>query len=211
MNAFPRPRLRRDERSIESSVPYSSSRVHVTPPHSATPGAESDGRTVVELVLWDLDETLLSSHHLRDARHQSTPCELRQLDVFPGTALHEGVAQVMTKTEDVRMGIVTSSPLWYVEQILDHFMPKVSFDVMVTYEDVPEIKPDPRPLELALRRAGVKPWQSIYIGDSIVDYEACASAKVRFLGAGWADEPTFPRGAEILRHPLDLWAILEAA
>ncbi len=33
-------------------------------------------------------------------------------------------------------------------------------------------------------------------------------AEVRFLGAGWADAPTYPPSAEILAHPLNLIAVL---
>lgn len=163
---------------------------------------------MIELVLWDLDETLLPSQHLRDARHRSNPCELAQLPAFAGTSLHDGVAQAVLGTSAVRTGLVTSSPRWYVEQILDCFLPEARFDVLVTYEDVQAIKPDPEPLLLGLGRLGSDPRRAVYVGDDLVDHQACVSASVRFLGAGWADAPTYPSTAEVLAHPLDILTIL---
>ena len=165
---------------------------------------------MIELVLWDLDETLLPSEHLRSARHRHTPCDLLELDEFAGTALHDGVAEALVAAPGVGTGLITSSPRWYVEQILDHLLPDATFDVVVTHEDAPDIKPDPAPLLLALRRAGIDAARSVYVGDDLVDHQACASANVRFLGAGWAHTPTFPSTAETLTHPLELRMVLEA-
>lgn len=165
---------------------------------------------MIELVLWDLDETMLPSQHLRDARHRPDPCELIGLPDFAGTALHDGVAEAVLGTPGVRTGLVTSSPRWYVEQLLDRFLPEVRFDVLVTYEDVQAIKPDPEPLLLGLRKIGSDPRRAIYIGDDLVDHQACAAASVRFLGAGWADDPTYPSTSEVLAHPLDIMTILES-
>ena len=101
---------------------------------------------MIDLVMWDLDETLLPSQHLRDARHRSSPCELSGLGAFAGTALHPGISDAVLGMTGVRTGLVTSSPRWYVEQLLDCFLPQARFDVLVTYEDVQAIKPDPEPL-----------------------------------------------------------------
>lgn len=167
---------------------------------------------MIELVMWDLDETLLRSEHLREARHRSDPCELARLPGFAGTALHAGVTEALLGTSEVRTGLVTSSPRWYVEQILDCFLPEVRFDVLVTYEDVAgNIKPDPEPLLVGLERLGHDPSNAVYIGDDLVDHQACEFAKVRFLGAGWAEAPSYPSSSEVLAHPLDILTILGAS
>ena len=163
---------------------------------------------MIDFVMWDLDETMLPSQHLRDARHRSDPCELTRLPDFAGTGLHDGVSHAVLGIPGVRTALVTSSPRWYVEQLLELFLPEVHFDVMVTYEDVQTIKPDPEALLLGLRMLGCHPGRAVYIGDDIVDHQACSSANVRFLGAGWADAPTYPNTAEVLAHPLDILAIV---
>lgn len=165
---------------------------------------------MIELVMWDLDETLLPSEHLRSVRHRTEPCHLPQLADFAGTALHDGIAQAVQGTSKVTTGLITSSPRWYVEQLLDLLLPNFVFDVLITHEDVAgAIKPDPEPLLLALRTLGGDPSRSVYIGDDLVDHQACDAAQVRFLGAGWAHTPTFPSTAEVLAHPLDILTFLE--
>ncbi len=165
---------------------------------------------MIELVMWDLDETLLPTQHLRDARHRTSPCDLAHLEAFAGTALHVGITDDVLSIIGVRTGLITSSPRWYVDQILERFLPEVDFDVVVTYEDVTAIKPDPEPLLLGLRKLGTHPSRSVYIGDDLVDHQACTAAGVRFLGAGWADAPTYPDDAEGLAHPLDILTVLGA-
>lgn len=165
---------------------------------------------MIELVMWDLDETMLPTRHLRDVRHRSEPCALEQVSTFTGTALHDGVSDAVIGISGVRTGLVTSSPRWYVEQILESLLPDVEFDVLVTYEDVHAIKPDPEPILLALQDVGSDPGRSVYIGDDLADHQACTAANVRFLGAGWADAPTFPSSAEVLAHPRDILTILES-
>lgn len=167
-----------------------------------------DPAVMIDLVMWDLDETLLPTQHLRDARHRTSPCNLAQLAAFDGTALHVGISDAVLGITGVRTGLVTSSPRWYVEQLLDCFLPDVDFDVVVTYEDVTAIKPDPEPLLLGLRMLGSDPSRAVYIGDDLVDHQACTAAGVRFLGAGWADAPTYPIDAEGLAHPLDILAVV---
>ena len=164
---------------------------------------------MIELVMWDLDETLVATMHLRDARHGTKPCDLSQLASFVGTSLHAGVDEALRGIKGVRTGLVTSSPGWYADQLLDLLLPGIVFDAVVTHEDVATIKPDPEPLVLATTRLSIAPEHSVYVGDDQVDQAACAAAGVRFLGAGWAHQPTFSSGAETLAHPLDILDILD--
>src|SRR5690606_21109613 len=99
------------------------------------------------------------------------------------------------------VGLVTSSPRWYVEQILDDVLPSVEFSVTVTYNDVAELKPHPEPLLCALERADARPADAIYVGDSDLDYRACRSAGIDFVGAGWASEQSYPSHATVARAP----------
>lgn len=159
--------------------------------------------------MWDLDETLLSSEHLRSARHRRAPCILAELPEFNGTVLYDGIERAVRRLCHARSALITSSPRWYVDQLLDHVLPDVTFDLLVTYDDVRSIKPDPEALLLALTRLRVSPGHAVYIGDDHVDYAACLAADVRFLGAGWASAPTFPSSVEILAHPLDVLTVVE--
>lgn len=178
------------------------------------PGAESkdlgecpdslDGVNL-NLILLDLDETLLATELLLNARHSAEPIDLSEVEGYGALRLHDGVADGLASLASVaRVGLVTSSPRWYVTQVLSHYLPSYEFVVQVTYDDVENIKPHPEPLHLALRLAGVAPEHAIYVGDADVDFDACAAAGVNFVGAGWADRPTFPSSAPRVRTPQDL-------
>lgn len=165
---------------------------------------------MIELILWDLDETLLPTSALRYARHGSLSCDLGSLAAFADIALHGGIGDAMAQMSGIASGLVTSSPRWYVDQLLHAFLPHVTFDVVITYDDVRRIKPDPEPLGLALTRLGTRPERAVYIGDDLVDLQASRAAGVPFLGAGWAALTTYPLGTRALSHPSELFDFLEA-
>jgi len=56
------------------------------------------------------------------------------------------------------------------------------FEVIITRDDVENHKPDPEPILLACKRLGIKPKEAVYVGDSIVDYQAARNAKTSFIG-----------------------------
>ena len=56
------------------------------------------------------------------------------------------------------------------------------FDVVLGGEDVPDFKPHPGGLQLALARLGLEPDDAIYVGDTTIDAEAAANANMRFIG-----------------------------
>lgn len=163
------------------------------------------GDVRLDLVLFDLDETLLPTDSLLAVRHSHVPRDLRDLDGFAEIRLHDGVATTLDALTDlIRVGLVTSSPRWYVEQILATHLPHFEFVVQITYEDVEHIKPHPEPLALALSMTGVEPQRALYVGDAGFDFDACSAAEVEFVGAGWVDRPTFPASARRVRKPHDL-------
>lgn len=167
--------------------------------------------SVIDMIMWDLDETLLPSETLRAVRHGADPCDLALVPAYTGIALHAGIADAIRRSSVVQCGLVSSSPRWYVDQILREHLPEASFDVLVTYDDVVNLKPDPEPIQRALAQLSIPPDRALYIGDDLVDHQACLAAGVRFLGAGWADTPTFPAETETLEHPLDLLELLDEA
>ena len=162
-------------------------------------------RMPTDLVLLDLDETLLPTEALREARHAERPSDLALVPGYELIRLHDGIRDGLAALSlFTRIGLVTSSPLWYVDQLLCAHLPDVEFEAMVTYEDVEKLKPDPEPLRLALTRTGVSADRTLYVGDADVDFEACEAAGIAFRGAGWADLPTFPAWASWVRTPQDL-------
>ncbi len=67
------------------------------------------------------------------------------------------------------------------------------FDAVLGAEDVPDFKPDPRGLVLALARLGCAPEEGVFVGDTPIDAEAARRACVPFVGvlSGYATAAEF--------------------
>ena len=166
---------------------------------------------VVEVVLMDLDETLAATGFLREARHHGAPLDLLSVPGFTDLELHPGIEPTLTLLgQRFAVGLVTSSPRWYVDQLLGRLLPGFAFCSIVTYEDVASIKPDPEPILTSLRSLSTKPCRAVYVGDDLVDHQAAVRAGVAFVGAAWAEDPNFPVEAAQARHPLELLDCLES-
>ncbi len=73
---------------------------------------------MIDLVMWDLDETMLPTEYFEGATRYRT-MRPHLLPDFAGSHCYDGVADAVLQTPDVRTGVVTSSPRWYVEKMLD--------------------------------------------------------------------------------------------
>ncbi len=59
------------------------------------------------------------------------------------------------------------------------------WQVVVCAEDVARGKPDPEPVETALRRLGAQPSATVVVGDSPADMVAAVAAGTRAVGVAW--------------------------
>lgn len=81
-----------------------------------------------------------------------------------------------------QLGVVSSGSRWRVGKQVRGLGLERFFDVCVCGDDIPERKPHPAPLELALKRLGVKPSETVYVGDAPEDIEMARRARVRAIG-----------------------------
>ncbi len=89
------------------------------------------------------------------------------------------------KKRRIKLGIVTSKGKPGTLRTtaftgLDRIM-----DVIVTAHDVTRHKPDPEPLLKALKHLDIKPFRSLYVGDSRFDILTGRNAGARTLGVTW--------------------------
>jgi len=68
-----------------------------------------------------------------------------------------------------------------MEAILDTFALRPWFDMVVTTLVAPRPKPAPDGLQMILERFQVRPEESIYIGDSVIDQQHCAGVGVDLI------------------------------
>jgi phosphoglycolate phosphatase-like HAD superfamily hydrolase len=130
---------------------------------------------------------LLEGWMLRSALGHRTHCNslLDKVLYFPFPGVMDMLRDL--RAQRYLLGIVTekSRNSWDVMSMQSGL---TSFDVVVTADDVEHHKPDPEGLLAALMALDVSPWQSIYIGDSLLDYEAAEAASVWFGAALWSKD-----------------------
>ena len=88
------------------------------------------------------------------------------------------------KTSEAIVGIVTSNNVKHVKDILKiHHLEDIFFDVLVGNEEAPVPKPDPMPLEVALKMMKYEGDRSdiLYIGDALNDLKAAKAAGIDSL------------------------------
>ena len=77
-----------------------------------------------------------------------------------------------------RLGVVTNKERSLTLRLLDCHGLSTTFEVLVAGGDTPEGKPSPLPLQLALRQAGVRAEDALFVGDSSNDVKASRNAGV---------------------------------
>jgi HAD superfamily hydrolase (TIGR01549 family) len=145
--------------------------------------------------LFDLDMTLVDSSALAQLRRNQLWREVRSnmhlIRSFPALgslAPHELPARL--KQAGHKVGIVTSSPNWYAEAVVAQF--RIPHDVLISYGDTENHKPNPDPLLEALKRLGVAPSPAVfYIGDDVGDVEASYHAGITSIGVRWGPTSIF--------------------
>jgi phosphoglycolate phosphatase len=80
----------------------------------------------------------------------------------------------------LRLALVSQKLRHLIEEVLDR--EGMKFEVVLGGQDVPDFKPAPGGLLLALERLGVEADDAIYVGDTTIDAAAAANAGLRFVG-----------------------------
>ena len=78
--------------------------------------------------------------------------------------------------------LATSAPQEEYDMIIEVLDPGDSVSEVTTAEDVEAAKPAPDVIEVALKKAGVKPEEAVMVGDAAWDAQSCVKAGVRCIG-----------------------------
>ncbi len=105
------------------------------------------------------------------------------------TILFPGVVAMLSqlRAEGWRIGLCTNKPCKVTHAVLSRF--GLWFDAVICGDSLPQMKPDPAPLLGTLTALGGPP--ALYVGDSHVDAECAARARVPFVlyTGGYRDRP----------------------
>ena len=146
------------------------------------PGVE-DGRYVLELIDWASDQLQDQPERQRRYRQETTQIlhavelpSCRAADPFPGVA--EALQRL--RSAGVKIGIVTRNSQAGVGAVLArHPLP---YDVLITRDDLRNVKPHREHLERALQELNVAPEQALMVGDHATDIQAGQAAGLRTCG-----------------------------
>lgn len=85
----------------------------------------------------------------------------------------------------VLLGVCTNKPQELAEIVLDRLGLRSLMSVVVGADTTPYTKPDPRPLLHALDAMGVRPDDTVYVGDTGIDLACALAAGVRCRIVDW--------------------------
>ena len=86
------------------------------------------------------------------------------------------------RKKGMKTAIVSGGHTGYIKPILEHLGIIDQFDFIVSADEIPYRKPDPRPFLLAANKLGVKPGECLVIEDS---YSGCQAAKAAGMKLVW--------------------------
>lgn len=106
-----------------------------------------------------------------------------ELEAFTNTKLHPEAHSVLhnLRKKEYRLGLVTNDGRKPTAYALRKFKLERFFDVVVTRDDVPKLKPSPDGVKKALSILRVEPQKAVFVGDSIIDLEAGRQAGVTVI------------------------------
>lgn len=119
---------------------------------------------------------------------------LRAVDIFKPyyrrhlldtTVLYPGVRETLDRYADRRLAVITNKQQEFTEAILEGLGIRHRFDVVLGGDAVERAKPDPLPLQEAMRRTAVPPKGAVMIGDGPNDILAARAAGVRSIAVGY--------------------------
>lgn len=79
------------------------------------------------------------------------------------------------------LGIVSNKYRYRIEAFLVRENLQELIDVVIGFEDAPKPKPDPAGLMMAIKKLGKSSWQTVYVGDSLVDADTAQRIGLPFI------------------------------
>ena len=105
-----------------------------------------------------------------------------EMATVANAAPYAGVPEALARLQAAgyRLGIITRN----CRECLEHFLARhpLPHEVLITRDDIVEVKPDPRHLLAALEQLGVSPAAAVMVGDHRSDIECALAAGSRGVG-----------------------------
>jgi phosphoglycolate phosphatase len=130
---------------------------------------------IVPLMFPEMSEDWVADY-IRTYRVKADEVMANLTEVLPGAR----EALDILHHSGIRLALVSQKLRHLIEDVLER--EGMKFEVVLGGQDVPDFKPDPSGLLLAMERLGVGADDALYVGDTTIDAEAAANADLRFVG-----------------------------
>ncbi len=98
------------------------------------------------------------------------------------STIFKGIDELISKlAKNMKLAILTNNKSQYAEEVLEKFNLSQYFDIIIGFNDVSEVKPNPEGILKILDKWNIKPSEAIFIGDMTTDIEAGKAAKVKMI------------------------------
>lgn len=131
----------------------------------------------LDAVIFDLDDTLLTTSHLGYERNNRRPVQHKE-KLAKVRYLIDREQLERLHNEGIKIGIVTRSPRIYAESLLEYFA--IPYDASVAAWEVLKGKPAGDPILKCMKQLQVTPQHVLYIGDEDYDEQAAHRAGVMY-------------------------------
>jgi phosphoglycolate phosphatase len=136
-----------------------------------------------------------------------------QRHLLDHTVLFPGIAALLAEVP-FALAVHTNKPGAMARRILDGLGVLRHFVDVVGGDEAPR-KPDPGGTRAILARRGVRPAESVFVGDSLVDLETARAVPARFFPVGWGlgapEALAAASGVAVVRSAEELRAALAAS
>lgn len=183
-----------------------------------------------ELLLFDLDDTLLRTADLKEVREAGRNSDTKEYRTRVTTAYSTNSKRVIYSVDllrairsefpSLKIGVFTRAPRSYAETVLACAYPGFDWDVMVAFEDVKRTKPFGMGIHQAMDVFGLERLDRVLmVGDQDSDIRAAYNAGVAvvLITNSWAIDRTYDNWNSlahipdaIIDDPEDLLVVLQA-
>ncbi|MDM1350939.1 HAD-IA family hydrolase [Myroides marinus] len=138
-----------------------------------------------ELVIFDLDQTLVDTSALEALRRQRLWSNVYR-DI-PKTICYESLKESISflRNKNIKVAIFTSSPKAYAQKVLAYHA--LEYDLLLGYHDVKNRKPSAEGFLKILDYFSIKPERAISFGDQHTDILASKKADIDSVACLWGN------------------------
>lgn len=111
--------------------------------------------------------------------------------------------------KNITLGVVTSKTKQEYVNEVSHFGLDDYFNIIVTASDTKNHKPNPEPLNFAIKKLNIDHTETLYVGDTKYDMLTANAAKVKFALANWGAHEELPEADYQLNNPMNLEEIVK--